>query len=430
MTVLDVRAQRLPAPLGARLGGGTLGALVKLAGAVLGAVAMVVVARTLGPHQFGVFAFATTLVGLLGVLADFGGSVVSVRRMAAEPESLARHQRTLVAFRAVTTVPLAVLGWLVVTLSFHGTDRRLALAVLCSFLLCPLLGFVATPLARVQVVRAQLPVLVQSLAWTGAALVLALLGAGGATYALAFTAAAALQVVATVVVAGARVRPSTVTAPLAAITDLARRSAWIGTATLLFVAYQRGGALILQWSGGSNQVARFAVAARASDTLVMMITAVFVGLLPTLSAARYRGDRAGFADQLHAAVRSVLLVVLPVALLVALTARWTVPVLLGSRYAGTAPVVAAAMLGVVGFALELVWNSAALARGVERPQVLASLVTVLLLCAAGPAVAASHGATGVALLLGLLQAARAAFFGTLVHLTGGASPARGGRAQA
>ncbi len=413
MSLLLQRGEAAPgAATGARLGGGSVGALVKLVGAFLGAVATVIVARTLGPHQFGVFAFATTLVGLLGVLADFGVSIVSVRRMAAEPASLQEHQRTLVAFRAAATVPLALVGWVIVMCTFTGADRHLALAVLASLLCCPLLGYVATPLARVQVVRAQLPVLVQSVAWTGAVLVLVVLGVGGLDYAVAFTAAAALQAVATLLVA--RARP-TLTAPRTAVADLLRRSAWIGTATLLYVAYLRGGALILQWSGGPTEVARFAVAGRISDTMIMMITAVFIGLLPALSKLRAGGDDSGFGRELRHAVRSVVLLVVPAAVLVAVSAPLTVPLLFGSSYDSAIPVLAACMLSVVGFAFELVWNSAALARGIERPQVIASLVTLALLASLGPMVASAHGAVGTALLLGVLQLLRAVFFGLLVR---------------
>lgn len=97
-------------------------------GSVLRLVAMVWVARRLGPSGFGIVSLGVVIGGYLTVLAHSGLEVVGTRALAHEPERAAHHIGTIVGLR----IALGVIGYAVVlaTVAVVPISRTEALIVL------------------------------------------------------------------------------------------------------------------------------------------------------------------------------------------------------------------------------------------------------------------------------------------------------------
>ena len=73
---------------------------------LLGLVASVLIARALGPSEFGVFAVLAAAAGIVGVIADLGLSTTAVKRIAegwpADGELVNQRWQAYVVLRAIT----------------------------------------------------------------------------------------------------------------------------------------------------------------------------------------------------------------------------------------------------------------------------------------------------------------------------------------
>ncbi len=97
-------------------------AIGKVIGIVFGLLAFAIMARYLGPEQFGAYATAITYVSIFGTLADLGLPVVHLRLLSLRRKSLAEPITNLHTLRLLSTVLVLSAGLLIARLFPYGPE--------------------------------------------------------------------------------------------------------------------------------------------------------------------------------------------------------------------------------------------------------------------------------------------------------------------
>jgi O-antigen/teichoic acid export membrane protein len=291
----------------------------RVIGAGVQAIALVVVARRLGPADYGGFALVSTLTMMATVVADWGVLMVGARAAEADRAHADDVLRACLTLRLGLGVLAA--GALVV-LGFAGSDRpTVHLATLVAAL-----SFLPGAWLAVASIRAQLDLAmgrvalgavagsITSMAWL---LVTLALGGGIAALAGSFVANAVVTTLMTLKLTPGRIvlRPSR---DRVLVRQLLRDSHPVGVGYLLVTIYFYIDAVLLSRLASSAQLGIYDAAYRFVQ-VGLMIPGVVVTSLFTVASGLAREDRRRMADFVRQ-LGSVLALFVPIPLIALATA--------------------------------------------------------------------------------------------------------------
>jgi O-antigen/teichoic acid export membrane protein len=302
------------------------------------------VARTLGPAEFGKFAFAYALATLLGVALDAGIPAVLTRDVARRPAGAAAGWAAAGILKLRLLVPAGTALLLAPLATGRAWDTTAAVWLLG--LALTLQSFVENAVAVFTgVQRLEYEVLVRVVEKT------ALVGGGVAGLALgggllavcgAFAGAAALALVLATSLVHGRVAPLGRTGSTGAARALGRGLAPVALALLLDFATSRLAPLAVAILAGDEAAGHFGAAFRVLDVVMVVPVTLVAAVYPVL--ARLASQPVRFGEVLRPAMDLLVLAALAVAVGLLAGAPWLTPGLLGGRYRPAAPLLA--LLGV------------------------------------------------------------------------------------
>ena len=296
--------------------------LARVGATVLQAVTMILLARDLGPAEFGPFASSLGIGAVLGSLLGFGSSAQALRLLATpRPEGLAA---TLLLLRLGTA---AVVAAAVLAVGWGGPRETIILAavyatteVICELAQSIMLGMKRTVLAHLAIVlRRALPV--------------ALLLAGAVLHADAALGLSAGWILSTVITMAFCF--SLLGRPIAVATAV-RSGVHFWSSTAL-VKLQNLDVVLLQAVGAPALVGQYAAAARVVNPLNLFTATLLSILTPKLASAADAEERALVFRQGRLALLGYFAALVAAAPL----AYWLGPALLGEEYRPAAPLFAA-----------------------------------------------------------------------------------------
>lgn len=285
--------------------------LVRGGAVVLGVVTVGLLARSLGPSDFGAWTTALAYVGLFTFLTDFGFVQVAVQRMAAEPEREAEWLGALTTARAGASVlALAVCLLGLPLLGAENDIRPLTLVLSLTILAAVPTALLAVFQSRLQAGLTMSLLALQSVLWLGFVLLLWMSSAELLTFAWAFVAVAMVTGVAQVL-ATRRFAVIALRRGLALWRPLTRVALPLGIAGILVTVYYRIDQVMLFNLRGPREAGIYGAAYRILDPLHFFPAAVMSSLLPVLAAAKGR-DPMRIARLVQAGADYLTVVSLPV----------------------------------------------------------------------------------------------------------------------
>jgi O-antigen/teichoic acid export membrane protein len=368
-------------------------------GRLLSFVAGVLVARLLGPSEFGDFTIFFALMVVVAALGDFI-DITYVRHVNAPraPDSAVYLRAALTlrlglfAFLAALSVPL---GLLLADAMFGRPELRLA--AIAAVLTGASLGLVQL-LASTFLARRRLALYSGVATTFYAAVLLVLVAASLASDDLSARTVYLLFVVTSLAVAGAactvlvrRARPLRVERD--AVAEIVRFARWLFAAGLVQAVYQRLDVVLLARYVDIEEVGQYGAALRYAMIGSMMLAAMMGFLLPR--AARTRESRSAFSAYMREALLLAGLLVAGLALLLA-ASPLLVELLFGAAYAPAAPIARILLLGTMLAVLSMPFGQLLLAedepRGILHMGVLRLVAIAALVVALVPRIGAEGAA--------------------------------------
>jgi O-antigen/teichoic acid export membrane protein len=301
---------------------------------------VIVMARVLGPAEFGKFTFAYALATVLGVALEFGITPVLTRAVARNPGATAER------WAAAATLKLALLGlagplFLAVPLLARRPWDTTA-AVWLLGLAIALQAFVENGVAVFTAVQRLEHELVVRLVEKGVLVAIGFtaLGLGGGLLGVvtAFVLAAGVSLGLATALIHRRLVPLLAWWRPAEARALARELAPVAQAQFLGFATSRLAPVAVALLAGDLAAGHFGAAFRVYDIVLVMPVALVAAVYPEL--ARTSAGHPRFRALATQAVEALLLVAWPVALGLAAGASWLVPWVYGPGYLPAAPVLA------------------------------------------------------------------------------------------
>lgn len=305
--------------------------LGRSANVVLGVVVTLVLARHLGPRDFGRWSTIFAVFQITGYFGNLGFEQAAVARCAAEPEREPQWLGALVALRLLLALPVFLATTGIMLLVARGGEMRLAGVIVCAMLLVSGLG----SLRAVFQLRVRNHVtawfeLANGILWgIGVILVAA---AGGRLVALAAvflgTAAATILLQAAVAVHQARISFAGVAARAR---TLARVAIPIGIGGLLILAYVRIDQVLVFELASPDAAGDYGAAYRVLDRVQLLPDAFLATLFPLLVSA-YRVDSARLRRLVQTAFDYLLMLSLPLLAFTVVASEPIVELLFGGRF--------------------------------------------------------------------------------------------------
>jgi O-antigen/teichoic acid export membrane protein len=337
------------------------------------ALTAAVVARSLGPHSFGVYSGGIAAFSLAGSVTDLGFSLYLVRELSRRPGDERSLMGTAlpaqVAWTMVPTVGLLVLG-----LAAGGSRGAVMLA------LCPAIALSGFGVARqIFAVRFRAtPLLVLDLSTTvlQCLIMIGLALAHAPLIALALNMSFFSIVVGIFSVMLAR-RVVTFEVPSkAAVLRFVRSALPLGIASLLASLYFTIDMTLLGWLVPPQALGRYAAAVRILTVVVTIPGFIMAAGVPGLS--RHADDRGQLSSFAATLAQWITVAALPLAVGVAVFARPTVLILFGSPYLGAVPLIRILMLaGLLSFVSQIT-GIVLMTQGIIRPQIVFNVISLAL----------------------------------------------------
>ncbi|HWH93008.1 MAG TPA: flippase [Baekduia sp.] len=265
--------------------------VTKVANLAVGIVVTALIVRSLGDVGYGQWMTVLTAYQLIGYFTSLGLEAVTVREAAADPRRAADWVGALLVTRLLLTLPVALVG-LVVLLLIQESHAMLIAGLI---LLVEFPFGVGSSLAVVHQlqVRNTTPMVVltvNSVLWGLCVLVIYLAGGGLVAMAIALT----IVTVITATLQGwfaHRVMPLQLRPSRASIVELIRVGAPLGVAGLLITAYARIDQVIVFEQAGSQAAGFYGSAFRILEQAHFVPASVLTTIAPIV-AALYATDRA------------------------------------------------------------------------------------------------------------------------------------------
>lgn len=251
---------------------------------VLGVVATAVVARALGGAGFGEWSTLLVVAQMAGYLADLGVEQVAVSRAAQEGRER-DWIGALVSLRTLISVPATAVAAVVVLLLASNDDMVLSGLLLAATILTAGPGSTRALLQlRVRNDLNMVVITVNSVLWTGAAIVLAAEDAGMVAFAAIFLAVtwatAAIQVVFAL-----RAGPISLRGGRPLLRTLTAAGIPVAISGLLILAYARIDQVLVYELAGAREAGLYAAAYRILEQSHFVPLAVATTFLPLVAAA-------------------------------------------------------------------------------------------------------------------------------------------------
>jgi O-antigen/teichoic acid export membrane protein len=310
--------------------------LAEIIGKVASFILVVLIARSLGRVEYGVFAFILAFVPLFTIFGKTGLNTAVVQRLAKHPERLPDMLSSGLAARIGVGAVGLVIGLVVGSFLVTQPEAREVLVVLGVALLLDeissYLGAVLKAFDRMKLYA--IGTLVNRAVSTTLAAVVLALGGSLLTVSVAYLGGSIAEVVVGSLMVRRVLRPGRLRRPDRSVMDeLVRRAIPLGIAGVIGLALFRIDTVMLQAIRGPAEVGLYGVAYRFLDSFLFVTYAIAGVTLPRMvrEAATGRGVRT-----LEISVSLQLAFYLPIAVGAFFTARWVVATMFGPDYTSAA----------------------------------------------------------------------------------------------
>jgi len=398
----------------------------------------IVMARKLGPEDFGVITFALALSGALLTIVGFGADLVLTREVARKPALLGSYMGNTLVLKAITTVPALLIAVAVVQFESYSGPQRLALYLVAASTAIDTLEntWNAAFTAHERLEFVSVAVVFQRLVTGG--LVILILAAGRGV--VAVSGSLVVVSVATILLAMWLLRfvaSPTWTVERSRLMPLLRAGFPIALSVLLLTILLRVDMVLLGLIGSNRDVGIYGAAFRLFEATMFLSLSFSGAIFPWLSR-KHIESRAAFARGYEIGLVVLLALLTPIGVGYLLFAEPITHLLYGSTYNGSITPLRLLGFVVITYGVNYLTNSALAAH--DRPSLMHRIlfVTVVVNIALNLILIPLYGPTGAAaaaavsgLLLGALsiwQASRTLGRVRLVRLLIG--PATGAAAMA
>lgn len=308
---------------------------------IVGFFVTILVARNLGPEQFGILEYSVSLVTLFTAAGHMGLSGLVVREIVRHPAENAETLGTSFILKlSGVLVGFFVLVWIAFVSDRSGSVEFWVLLIVSgSVFFRPLDVIDYWFEAHVQ---AKYPAISRSIALLITAIVkttLVLTGSGLVFFAFANllqTAIAALLLF-LLYRAKSTVPVKTWTASLRRARDLLGEGWIVFLGSIFGVIYLKIDQIMLKWLAGSQEVGVYAVAARFSEAWYFVPTAIVASFFPRLIKLR-ESDPALYTERLQQIFDLLFTLALAIAVSVTLVAKPVFSLMFGPAYVNSAPI--------------------------------------------------------------------------------------------
>lgn len=364
-------------------------------------VASVLLIRHLGPHDFGVYAFGLSLVGVVGVLPRLGMNKIVVRTLQDPGEDPGRVLGTATALRlaaAVLSYGLC-LGAAYLTPIGESAVARVVIAVLGLRLLADTSRVVEWWFeARVQqkyVVWAR-----NAATWALAAaqVVLVVVGASVVSFAVAFAAAGVLSAILHLGVWLSWGPEGTGWSVDVGRARTLMAESWpLLVHAVATIVYLKVDQVMLGTMASSAAVGIYASAAKLSEFFLVVPSAIAVSVFPSIvGLLREEGSSTEIDAKLQRFYDAMVVQAVLVCVVTLVGATVVVDVLYGEAYAGAATVLRIHVVSLVFLSCEKAGSKELIARGMQRYLMIAALAGAVLNVGLNLALIPAAGAVGAA----------------------------------
>lgn len=391
-------------------------------GALLTAMASVLLLRYLGVGAFGRYATVMAIVAIVSGVSDAGLTVVGTRELSMREPGAGRREllAELVGLRMVLTPVGAALGVAFAALAGYGHELVIGTALAGAGIVLvntqsTLMGLLPVELRNVRLTLAEV------LKYGVTVLVIALLVVAGASLVAFFAGQIVVGIVmlaATPLVLG-RGQFTRPRFSRPAWKRLLGQSVPVAVAYALGLIYFRLLLILLSLVSSDQQVGLFGTSLRIFEMLMGIPTLAMGVALPALAAAAARSEQ--FRYRLRRVSEGAVLLAVLVALATGLAAEPITVVLGGSEYRPAAEVLQVHIVGLVPMFVSNVCQTSLIALGRQRALIVVNAAALAFLTAMGLILVPHHHAMGAAVAaalgetvlatLGVLALARYGFRG-------------------
>lgn len=386
--------------------------LATLAAAAMIFLAQTLLARRLGPADYGLFASSLATVSMLAPLAGFGLSQFRLKVYGSEGWSADRWLRPALRFSLMSTLLalFALAGWALAGPGIDG-DTRVALWAL----LPVVLGLLAVDLvgsklrleerhrmlAAWQLLMPGGRLLVAALAFVAVSVSAVEVALGYGLVAAVVAALAAPQLWAMwrgrIDLQGHGPRPETAATPdIPSVTQLSAQAWAYGLAAVLYPIFFQISTVLLKYLGSDAQAGRYGVALAVMTAVYLLPATIYQKFLLSRLHRWAVHDRPKFWHVYRLGNRGMAAAGAAIGLVLATLAPWLVPTLFGPAYTGVAAVLAVLAICTPIRFLSTSVGSVLLTQRHMRYRVLAMLAATSAAVALNVAVVPRYGELGAA----------------------------------
>ena len=308
---------------------------------LLGFVATVIVARYLGPGDFGILAYATSLAALAGVAGHLGLDGLVVRELVKKP---ALHAETLgtVAMLKLGGVLVGYLALLAYAAFYEGagsTAFKLIAIAGAALLFLPINVIDNWFNALVQARYVSMARAAGALVFAASILWLVLDGAGVVAFVVPYVLQALVAAVFLLILfrVNSHIRLAEWRFDAGQARKLLSQGWVVYLASFFAVIYLKIDQVMLRWLAGSAEVGVYAIAARFSEIWYFIPTAIVASVFPDMIKLR-ESNESRFTHRLQQLFDGLAVLGMLIAVLVTLVAPWVIPLFLGAHYAESVPI--------------------------------------------------------------------------------------------
>lgn len=381
----------------------------------------VMVARYLGPLQFGRFSLVVGVGGWLISLSQSSGSTALTLLAAKERQQCGQLLRPGMAIQAGVGVLASLISLPAIWLLSKDSVLLLPTALYCLANLSYLIISVPISIYR------GLDRMEWGLTYTCVSLSIVLLMLGVIAFNLGFNASIATNTVSQFVVL-------LVVLPLAwrslgrykdgwnpkLTSQLWRASMALSVVVLFQSLHWRVGILAVQWLAGSYELGVYSAAAKLTENLRAIPLFLLMAVMPAFARAS-ETDRQEFRNLVQRALRYILIIAFPICILIIVLSPWIIGLLYTPDYSSSIPVLKISALGLIPLFAHWVFLNAMVSMRLERGLIITYISGILAEAAVDFVLVKAWGATGgavgtvvggsvVAIISGILVAREVGFW--------------------
>jgi O-antigen/teichoic acid export membrane protein len=336
---------------------------------VLAFSAATMVARHLGPKDFGQYSAALAFIGFFSLLPEMGMDSVLTREIAKKPLIASRLLGNLFSLRVILAMCAIGLAFVAGRLWGKSQYERLLIYVAAPYIAVYTLGLIGEVYFKANL-SMQIPAVIKMLAkgllfggiLAGSLLNLKLLPFLLITALIEIPAIGILYII-----LWRKLRPQICIA-IGDWTKVARESWPLALSSLAIMVYTRADVLLLSRMSGSEAVGQYSAAARISEPWSGIGGALAVSLMPLLSRYRSQNDGKSYDRAYRMTFDWALWILIGVCVFFSLYAKDLLQAVYGNRYGDAAIALPWYMWGQIGGLTGLLYSSAMIADGRQRIQ--------------------------------------------------------------